>query len=172
MDRVSRFRPWSRGLLAIVALLLFAAPAPAQPEEGALTLATVGDALELEREVDALGDDAVLEALESDRLDVRLGALRAVRWLGEPERALPTLAGLASGDDPDLAPGATRAAGHIADGLRHDDMQAREADRISLDPTPWQTLADDETARADLRGVAIRVAQVLTALRGDPGPAE
>lgn len=170
MDRVSPFRsaPWP--LLAIVGPLLMASPAPAQPEDGALALATLGDAIELGRQVEVMGDDAVLEALESDRLELRLGALRAARWLAEPERALPTLGALAAGDDPDLAPAAARAAGQIAESLRHDDLLAREADLARLDGSAWQALADDESARPDLRGVGARVAQVLAGLRGDPTP--
>ncbi|MBO6939564.1 MAG: hypothetical protein JJ863_31625 [Deltaproteobacteria bacterium] len=171
MDRVTRVRPWPTSLAAIAAALAFASPAPAQPE-GDVTLATLGDALELDREVEAMGDDAVLAALDAERLDVRLGALRAARWLEEPERALPTLAGLAAGDDPDLAPAAARAAGQIAELLRHDDLQAREADLAVLDPSPWRGLADDESARADLRGIGARVAQVLEGLRGVPAPTE
>jgi len=150
---------------ALLAGLLAASPAPAQPDEPALALETLGDAIELRRQVRAMGDDAVLAAIEADRFERRLGALRAVRWLDEPERALAPLAALAAGDDPDLAPAAARAAGQVAEALRHDDLSAREVDLTSLDPAPWQRLADDESARADLRGIGHRVAQLLGALR-------
>lgn len=157
--------------IAIAVALAPAAPAPAQPAGGVAVLAGVGDPLELARSVEAMGDDAVLGALEHETLALRLGAVRAAPWLEEPERALPALAALAAGDDPDLAPAAARAGGRLAERLRHDDLMAREADRTPLDPAPWQAIAADESARADLRGVAARVGRTLEALRGEPEPA-
>lgn len=158
----SRFRSWP--LAAIVGLLL-PSLAPAQ-SDGVAALASLGDALEVGRQVEAMGDEPVLAAMEADRLALRLGAIRGARWLAAPEEALPTLAALAAGDDPDLAPAAARAGAEIAAELRVDDLTAREADVAALDPAPWQALADDASARADLRGIGARVAQVISRLEG------
>ncbi len=154
------------GTVAIAAALGLPSLAPAQPAAGSAPLATLGDPLELSRHVDAIGDDPVLTALEEGSFAERLGAIRATRWLAEPERALRTLAAMAAGDDPDLAPAAARAAAQIAERLRHDDLRAREADFGLLAHAPWAQLAADESARADLRAIAERVAQSLRLLTG------
>lgn len=154
------------GTAAIAAALWLPTAAPAQSGTDAAPLTTLGDPLELARHVDEVGDDAVLSVLEQGGFAERLGAVRACAWLAEPERALGSLAALAAGDDPDLAPTAARAAAQIADRLRHDALRAREADFDLLEPAPWEALAADETARADLRGIGDRVAQALQRLTG------
>lgn len=157
------FRPWP---LALALALALPASVPAQLAGDTSPLATLGDPLELARYVDSVGDDRVLAAFESGAFAERLGAIRASRWLAEPERALGPLAELAAGDDPDLAPAAARAGGHIAERLNHDSLRAREADFALLDGGPWAALAADESARADLRAIGERVAAALRALRG------
>ncbi|MAQ17375.1 MAG: hypothetical protein CMN30_21585 [Sandaracinus sp.] len=140
--------------------------APVAAQDGEPGLESLGDPLEIERYVDTNGDDAVVEALtnEDARLESRLGAIRAAPWLTGPERALGPLARLAAGDDPDLAPAAGRAGQRCAEAIAVDGLTAREEDPAILGEAAaeWQAVADDETARPDVRAVAAATAQALS----------
>lgn len=136
-----------------------------------LALVVSSDPLDLARAVDRLGDDAVrarLGTADDADLDpaIVLAAIRAAPWLHAPEEALPRLVELASGHDPDLAPAAMLAVVRIAERLVPADLDAREADRgpVSASLAPLLTLADDATARADLRRAAARARELLRAL--------
>lgn len=123
--------------------------------------------MELARAVDRLGDDAILERLGDDRSrSVRIAAIRATPYLAYPERALERLAALAAGRDPDLAPAAAIAALEIAEHLTPDDLMRREVEPASLRDArrALRRLADDHTARADIRAVAARAAAQLEAI--------
>lgn len=127
-----------------------------------------GDPMELARLVDRYGDDAVIERLADDRPRiVRLYAIRAAPYMRWPERALDRLAQLAAGRDPDLAPAAARSALAIAESLTIDELARREVDPSSLGDarTALRAVADDRTARADIRAVCARAAAALERLR-------
>ena len=144
--------------------LALALPSRAQPSSDPLT--SLGDPLELARYVESIGDAAIVERLgaEETPLDERLGAIRAARWLEAPERALAGLALLAGGDDPDLAPAAARSGQTCARTITVDDLAARESDLdlLASAAAQWQRVADDESARADIRAAAAMTAQSLS----------
>lgn len=142
-----------RRLLPVCALVL-ASSASAQPDDP-LEVAD-GDPMTLARAVARSGDDPVLERLGDESADNRLIAIEASPFLAEPELALPGLVLLARGRDPWLAPAAARALVSIADALSFDDLERREADLETLDAatTALAELAEDETARADIRAAA------------------
>lgn len=115
------------------------------------------DPLRLAQVVDRLGDDGVLERLGGAHpLAVRRLAVSGCRFLHAPERALPALAELAAGRDPDLAPAAMRAILAIVLELDRADLDAREHDGDELPRTreTLTALAEDDTARPDLRRAA------------------
>lgn len=138
-----------------------------------LALVVSGDPLELARMVDRLGDDAVRARLGEAGADtagldpaIVLAAVRASPWLHAPEEALPRLVEIAAGRDPDLAPAAMLAIVRIAEALDRPTLDAREAsdEAITASLAPLAALADDATARADLRRAASRAAALLGAL--------
>jgi hypothetical protein len=143
---------------------LFASLAHAQDDP--LVAIADGDPIELARAVDRLGDEAVLERLSSRSRSVRLAAIRAAPHLRWPERALMSLAGLAGGRDPDLAPAAAESARSIAEELTSDQLARREVDPASLGEAAaaLRAVAADRTARADIRAVCARAAAALDRL--------
>lgn len=166
----------------LVSLVLVAVLAPqgaprsvAAQEPEALLAVHSADPLELARVVDRIGDDAVLQRLGAETpLPVRLAAVRASAWLHAPELALPALAELASGRDPDLAPAAARAVLRIAEALDRAALDAREhdGDEIERALPILSALAADGTARADLRRAAAVAVGYLDALVHASAPAE
>jgi len=125
------------------------------------------DPLELSRRVMQHGDDAVVARLSEDQpVVVQLAAVRASRFMRAPEAALPRLAQIARGRDPDLAPAAALACHRIARDLDTPALARREARRTALAPAraDLEALAGDETARADLRRLAAFAADALAAL--------
>lgn len=124
--------------------------------------------MELGLVVDRIGDDAVLASLggEEIALDARLAAVRAAPRMQAPERALEGLARIASGRDPDLAPAAALSMLEIARALDPRDLDAREVMREELAPARAAAarLAEDESARGDLRRAAGIVVELLGAL--------
>jgi hypothetical protein len=127
------------------------------------------DPLRLAQAVDRLGDDGVLDRLaEAHPHAVRRLAVSGCRFLYAPERALPVLASLAAGRDPDLAPAAMRTILAIARGLDRAGLDAREHDGDELPRTReiLTALAEDDTARPDLRRAA-ETALALLAPLGD-----
>jgi hypothetical protein len=142
----------------------------ASAQDGVDPLLATGssDPLELARVVDRIGDAALLERLggEGTPTDVRLAAIRASVALRAPERALEPLATIARSRDPDLAPAAAMAFLAIARDLDPRALDAREVLRGELVParTALEALADDESARADLRRAALLALDALTAL--------
>ena len=175
MDR----RPWRTpharrpsGLASALVLLgLFGGLGSAGGQPARDPLADLGDPLELERHADRVGDDAILAHLAPDAdapFALRMGAIRAAPWLDAPERALEPLAALAAGDDPDLAPAAAFASQRIAVGLQVDDLVAREVDPsypVGL-ASAWRVVADDESARPDIRRLAAATASTLASFLG------
>ena len=144
MTRAARVWPW-------VAFLALAASARAQPDD---PLAAVDDMdpTELQRAVDRVGDDAVLRRLDAGEI---LGVL-ATPYMAAPEVALPALVALARGRDPWLAPAAMGAILDIAQRPLLSEMERREREPASLTPVLSElvSLADDESARGDLRAAA------------------
>jgi len=136
-----------------------------------LALVVSSDPLDLARAVDRLGDGAVLARLgaaNDEELDpaLVLAAIRAAPWLHAPEEALTRLVELAAGHDPDLAPAATLALVRIAERLTPADLDAREASRepVRASLAALSALADDATARTDIRRASARVRELLRAL--------
>lgn len=165
-----------RGSIVLSCLLsLAAAPrvlAQARPADP-LALVVSSDPLELARMVDRLGDDAVLARLgamgvATGTLDpaIVIAALRACPWLHAPEEALPRLAEIAAGHDPDLAPAAMVAIVRIADGLTRDGLDAREAsdDPIRTVLPLLAAMGEATQVRTDLRLAAMRAREILRAL--------
>lgn len=113
------------------------------------------DADELERATIAkhLGDEALLSALRQ-RADVslRLAAVRCSPYLSDPDRALPVLAEIASGRDPELAPGAALRLSRIAQQLvRAAPLHELAIDRVSDARRRLLALAEDRGAPQQLR---------------------
>jgi hypothetical protein len=137
-----------------------------------LAMVQSSDPLELARVVDRLGDDAVLARLGpvggegAPDLPVVMAAVRASPWLHAPEAALPRLAELAAGRDPDLAPAAMLAVLRIAERLSRAELDRREASDEPLRAVlpVLATLADDAAARHDLRRAAGRARELLRAI--------
>lgn len=170
-----------RALFPIVCSLLVVsggsvapAPAMAQPRPNdPLAQVVSSDPLELARVVDRLGDEAVLARLGAMGLDtatldpaVVIAALRASPWLHAPEDALPRLAEIAAGHDPDLAPAAALAIVRIAERLTRADLDAREGsdDPIRAVLPALAALGEDTTARPDLRRALLRARELLRVL--------
>ncbi len=158
-------------LLGLMGLLAGSAPVHAQPRPAdPLALVQSSDPLELARVVDRLGDPAVLARLGTAEspidVAVTLAAVRACPWLHAPELALPRLVELAAGRDPDLAPAATLAVVRIAERLSRPELESREAsdEPLRAAMTGLTALAEDTTARADLRRGASRARELLRAI--------
>lgn len=149
-----------RGALAIpCVLVVVAALASAQTPDAVdpLLAAHDTDPLELAHVVDRVGDDAILARLAPETpIAVRALAVAAAPRLHVPEAALASLAEIAAGRDPDLAPRAASALLTIARALDERSLDARESDRASLVPVRVRLaqLVADETARADVRRAA------------------
>lgn len=148
-----------RRSVAIVSVLALGGLASAQPAAAVdpLLAGHDTDPLELARVVDRIGDDAVLARLAPETpIAVRVLAVSATPRLHAPEAALPTLAELAGGRDPDLAPRALQAISEIARSLDARSLDARESERAELRAVlPRLTgIGEDESARADLRRAA------------------
>lgn len=141
--------------LALLLLLSFSAPAAAQVDP--LLAVHDADPLALAQAVDRLGDDAVMARLGPEHpMALRRVAVSGCRFLHAPERALPTLAELAVGRDPELAPAAMRTVLAIARALTRADLDAREhdGDELVRARATLTSLAADATARPDLRRAA------------------
>jgi len=126
-DRMARFaisvlvRISARLWLGLCALFLAgpARSATAAPDSRALlSAALAADDLTRATLTQRLGDTAVLAALaQHEDVMSRLAAVRCAPYMREPERALPALAELAAGRDPELAPAAARRLRPIAQQL-------------------------------------------------------
>lgn len=152
----------TRGLA--LGLLLVAASAGAQADD-ALAATVDPDPMELARAARRAGDAAVLS-----RLDASITAIRAAPELPAPELAVPTLADVAAGRDPWLAPAAAQSLLRITRDLTALGLDRREADVAGLVDASARlgALADDETARADLRVAARLAADRLSSLTTRP----
>lgn len=155
-------------LLLATLCCLSSSPSLAQPRDALADAA--GDPMEIARAVRSLGDAEVLARLEADAHASRLLAISGAPFLDAPERALPALAVIAAGEDPDEAPAASRAAWTIASGLALPDLDRREweieATLASADA--YQRVSDDASARADIRLLAASTAEVVRALVPTP----
>ena len=122
------------------------------------------DELDLARWVSQVGDRSALGFMSAGHTSAeRFVAVQAAVRLRDPERALPVLAGLVGGRDPDLAPSAAMAAVNIAQLLTADDLARREVLFEDLKPAiaAFGKLDKREDLRPDIR---IFVSQVLMQL--------
>lgn len=110
----------------------------------------VGDPLALRRQARDLGEDALLERIDSGEVQ----AIRAAGFVDAPEAVLKCLGEIAAGDDPVRAPAAALAGSRLQ--LDPLDIESREVDGEPLREARevWSALEADETARADLRVLA------------------
>ncbi len=166
-------RLWQGAGLACCLGAIVAAGLPraamAQRTEDPLASTPNADPLELGRRAAALGDDAVLARLaDGTPRTVRLAAVRAARFLRQPERALAPLGHVARGRDPDLAPAAALAILRIVGELDLPTLERRElrAEDFAAARRELAALADDGRSRADVRAAARRAASRLAALLG------
>ena len=116
-----------------------------------------GDALEMARRVDRVGDAVLLAALRpSATRREQYQAVRGAPFLRAPEAALTRLVELAAGRDPRLAPAAMRSVLQIARKLSARALAEREAQAGPLRAvlSDLGGLAADESARHDLRTMA------------------
>jgi hypothetical protein len=144
---------------AALLLCLIASVAGAQEPTAPDPLLAVHDTdpLELARVVDRIGDRAVLARLAPETpIAVRALAIVAAPRLHAPEDALASLATIAAGRDPDLAPRAAASLLAIARELDERALDARERDRAELAPARVElaTLMADETVRPDVQRAA------------------
>lgn len=107
-----------------------------------------------------------LAALDEGDLGARLQAIRATPFDPVPEAALLPLARIAAGRDAALAPAAAVAAYRIADSLSRASFDAHESDPEELvrAKQAFTAIAQDGSARADLRRLAGYVASALSSL--------
>lgn len=155
-----------RALSCLSLLLLWTVPVLGEPMPG------VDDDLEAARWADRVGEAEVLERLASTQSALsRLRAIRAAPALRQREKVLALLAPILGGRDPDLAPAAGRAAVKVAQGLRMDDLQAREVSSAVLPPLyeQYEALASTAKLRPDLVLMAEQVLTYLNALRSLTG---
>ena len=160
-------------IAVVVGMISYAFNARSQSSDASEALLAVhnSDPLDYALVVDRVGDQAVLALMSTEEVNTvdmagRLAAVRASAWLHAPEAALPLLAQIAEGTDPDLAPTAMHAALRIGERLTRQDLDMREADETPLrEALPHlERLAADETARADLRQAAQRLHTLVGAL--------
>ena len=140
----------------------------------ALLAVVDADPLELARVVQRFGDAAIVSLLgAATDTAVRLAAVRASPWLRAPERAIATLAAIASGSDSELAPAAARAAQQISGQLDAAVLARRECLAIELVPAllALRALGEREHAAPHVRAYAWAAAAQLVAA-GVPAPAE
>ncbi|MCU0671204.1 MAG: hypothetical protein MUE69_00280 [Myxococcota bacterium] len=111
-------------------------------------------------------EDAALAAITEGEVADRLRAIQRTPELEVAPLALPTLSPIAAGDDPILAPAAASAAWRIARALDLDTLRAEEVDLGPVHDARagYLALANDESARADLRQLASFVADALAQL--------
>lgn len=157
-----------------LALLLPGGASSQGPDDLDATLALVsdGDPLEVARIVAQAGDDAVLASLAPEAgADAMVHAIGAARWLQAPEAALSRLAAIAGGRDPDLAPAAAREAHRICGALDGSGVAGRD---ITSPEELWgvvaalRLVADDATAREDIRRLTALAGHELTAELPEP----
>lgn len=133
----------------------------------ALALVSDGDPLEIARIVSRAGDDAILALLAADAgPGVNERGITAARWLLSPESALPRLAELAAGRDPDLAPAAAREAQRICAALERTEIAGRDtlsAPELLAVLDALRNVAQDPSARPDIRRLAALAADELAA---------
>jgi hypothetical protein len=158
-----------RRRLAPTLVFLFSAVSLSASAQPADPLASIADAdpMTIARTVDRIGDAEVLARLaQSQPRAVQVAAMRAVPFMDGPEAALPSLTEVAAGRDPHLAPEAARALLDATEGLTAEGLARREADLGELTETAsrLERIADDETARADLRAACALAAGRLRAL--------
>jgi hypothetical protein len=113
-----------------------------------------------------LGDEPLLDALsQTQDRRVRLAAVRCSPFLREPERALASLAAIASSRDPELAPAAGLRTRQIAQSLLLAERQERD---LSVVPSVARSLVElsrDPLAPDALRTTCGEAAYLLAALR-------
>jgi hypothetical protein len=164
-------RTFSFGILVLVA----AVPALAQDGPGPHGLAAVQDLdpLEIELRVRRSGDDAVLALLREEAhasFEQRLTVIEGARWLRAPECALEPLARIAAGRDSILAPRASAVALDMVRELSADQLTRRDVLWFEIQPARdrFALIAEDSSARPDLRLVAAMVVDALEAFRDRP----
>lgn len=102
------------------------------------------------------GDETLLAALrQREAVGLRLAAVRCSPYLGDPDRALPVLAEIASGRDPELAPGAALRLFQIAQQLVHTPAPGELAlEGVKSARLQALRLADDGSALPRVRVLA------------------
>jgi hypothetical protein len=144
-----------------------AATRPQTDASALLRAAVDSNELDLAGLAARLGDDAVLTSLaEGEDSVVRLSALRATTYLASPELALPPLAAIARGRDPELAPAEARRVLAIARALALQDASARELepDTLRSTETLLNSLANSARAHPEIRLCAGQAAHLLSTL--------
>lgn len=122
------------------------------------------DELDLARWVAQVGDRAAMTYLSAEHTSAeRCLAVQASSSLRDPERALPILAVIAGGRDPDLAPRAAEVAVRIAQRLSVDDLSRREVlfSDLRAPISAFSKLQEQKDLRPDM---ALQVDQVLVQL--------
>jgi hypothetical protein len=141
---------------------------PTSADSGSLLRSSVdADALTLAGLSARIGDDAVLAALaQHDDVLLCLAALRSTPYLRSPASALPALAELAAGRDPELAPAAARRALAISQALalRHANTDELMDGAIAPIRSALAALAQAQDARRDVRVSAGQAAALLQTL--------
>lgn len=161
--------------VGIVAALLGASVvlAATTKQDALVLLAGAVDADELTRAAIArqIGDDTLLGALQpaQDSL-TRLAAVRCSAQLGDPDRALPDLAAIARGRDPDLAPAAALRSSQIAQALvqRGANLEI-DLDSVRATRVEMIALAADRSALDLIRTAAGETSYLLTLLLAQLG---
>lgn len=124
------------------------------------------DALDDAQWIRAFADSThtpLADSLSGGDLETSLRVLAALPADDAPETHLVLLSGLASSDDPFLAPAAARCAMHIVEGLTHHALMARESTIDAEVTDGFRALAEDPSARADLQ----RAAEYIVARLGE-----
>lgn len=125
------------------------------------------DPVELARVVDRLGDQVVQSRLDAKNpIEHQLAAVRAARWMSEPEICLGSIAIMAVSRDSELAPSAARAALTIATELSLDELTTREFDPQGLKQVraEFSKAADNPFIRKDIRLMAAQTSALLAAV--------
>jgi len=136
-------------LLAVPAVALATAAAEAS---AFLSAALQADDLTRATLAQRLGDAPIVAALAQHEDGIaRLAAVRCSPHLREPERALSSLAEMAAGRDPELAPAAARRARTIAQQLAIAQAVHEDRELVTTAHSSLQVLSDSPHALREVR---------------------
>jgi hypothetical protein len=164
-------RAWYVAALAAACAAAFAPRALAGPRSSdptaALRAAADVDELTLASVVAQLGDDAVLAALtQHEDVLLRATAVRGTTFLRSAALALPALAEIAAGRDPDLAPLAARRARTISLALAETPWRGAEGEKGGL-AAVTKTLSALAEAEGAERGIRVSAGEAAAMLAGE-----